>query len=102
MVEVKWSTQSLIDIDHIAEYIANDSIKYAEHIVFEIFLSTDILKNFPKSGRIVPELRNKRMRELLVGPYRIIYHINNPNLINIITIHHAKRQLKPRILKKNI
>jgi toxin ParE1/3/4 len=37
MVEIRWTEQSLEDIDNIAEYIANDSLKYAEIQVQDFF-----------------------------------------------------------------
>jgi plasmid stabilization system protein ParE len=37
MVEIRWTEQSLEDIDNIAQYIANDSLKYAEIQVQDFF-----------------------------------------------------------------
>ncbi|MBC7695545.1 MAG: hypothetical protein H7141_08885 [Burkholderiales bacterium] len=45
MVEINWTEQSLDDINNIAEFIAKDSIKYANIQVELFFERTHILKN---------------------------------------------------------
>lgn len=70
MVEVRWTPQSIEDIGNVAEFISKDSRKYALIQVQYFFEAAEILENFPKSGRIVPELDNKDIRELIVGFYR--------------------------------
>ena len=59
MVEVRWTAQSLEDIDKIATYIAKDSLRYAEIQVVELLESATYLQKFPKIGRIVPEVGDK-------------------------------------------
>jgi plasmid stabilization system protein ParE len=54
----------------------------------------NILKNHPQMGRIVPEVGNENLREVIFGSYRIIYRYNSGNLIEIITIHHSAMLLK--------
>jgi toxin ParE1/3/4 len=100
MVEVRWTTQSLEDIDNIAAYIAKDSIRYAELQVEDFLESALRLQKFPKIGRIVPEVGDKNLRELIVGFYRIIYRIKAMNKIDILTVYHAKRLLTKRKIKK--
>ena len=100
MVEVRWTPQSLEDIENIAEYISNDSMKFAIIQVQDFFEAAEILENFPKAGRVVPELSNRDVRELIVGFYRLIYRVKNDQLIEILTIYHSHRLLKTRTLKK--
>jgi plasmid stabilization system protein ParE len=45
----------------------------------------------PLSGRVVPELNNENLRELIFRNYRIIYEIIPDKQINILTIHHHAR-----------
>jgi toxin ParE1/3/4 len=72
MAEIRWTPQAIEDIENIAKYIANDSPKYAAIQVEEFFDTALILVDFPHSGRIVPEIGNKNIRELIVGFYRLI------------------------------
>ncbi|MCC5930143.1 MAG: type II toxin-antitoxin system RelE/ParE family toxin [Cyclobacteriaceae bacterium] len=78
-----------------AEYIAKDSPKYADLTVDRIFAKTEKLKDYPEIGRNVPEINNTKIRELIEGNYRLIYEIKDPDKIEILTIHHSSRLLKP-------
>ena len=100
MVEIRWSPQSLEDLENIAEYISKDSMKFALIQVQDFFEAAAVLGTYPKVGRIVPELGNKSVRELIVGVYRLIYRIENSDQINILTVYHSRRLLKPRSLKR--
>lgn len=102
MDEIKWTFQSIEDIDNIAEYIAKDSMKYAMIQVEDFFESVPILQENPKAGRIVGELGDKNVRELIVGLYRVIYHIKSQSQIDILTVYHSSRLLKRKTLKKMI
>ena len=100
MVEVKWSDQAIQDIENIAEYISLDSIHYAQLQVNDFFETAEILNEYPKAGRIVPEIKGKNIRELIVGSYRLIYFILNDKRIDILTVHHSARLLKIKHLKR--
>ena len=76
------------------DYIAEDSILYAEKQVEEIYERIKILKKFPLSGKIVPEFNTNSVRELIQGHYRIIYKIISDQSISIVTIHHSSKLLK--------
>lgn len=93
MADVKWTPQSLEDVEDIALFIARDSEKYAKLQVHRFFLKTEILQTQPFAGRIVPEIGKKTIRELIQGNYRIIYKIVNANRIDILTVHHSRRLL---------
>ena len=91
MVEVIWTDNALEDLDEIGEYIANDSIRYAEKTVGDLFFSTEILESHPKAGPVVPELSNKSIRQLIVGNFRIVYQIMNKSRIDVLTVHRTSR-----------
>lgn len=93
MVKINWTPQSRNDLISIAEFIAQDSRKYAKIQVRRIRERVRQLVHFPKSGRIVPELENPRIREVIMGNYRIIYLIATDERIDILTIHHAAKLL---------
>lgn len=94
MVEIRWTDQSLEDINNIAEFIAKDSERYAKIQVQRFFDKTELLIYHPTTGRVVPEAGDKTIRELILGNYRIIYLIVNPEQIDILTVHHGRRLLK--------
>lgn len=83
------------DIKKIYNYIAKDSLKYAKETSNNIYYLISKLEFSPYLGRYVPELTDKRYRELLYKSYRIIYSVYED--INIIYIHfiiHSKRNLE--------
>jgi plasmid stabilization system protein ParE len=86
MVRIKWTD--------IGDYIGKDSIKYAKITVKSLFTSTNVLKQNPYIGRVVPEFNDPNIRELIRGNYRIIYRLIDEKQIDIITIHHSARLLK--------
>jgi len=43
-------------------------------------------------GRVVPELANEDVREVIVGSYRVIYRIQQDQ-VHILTLHHGARLL---------
>lgn len=94
MVEVRWTDQSLADIENIAGFIAKDSIRYSKIQVQRFIDSTKILKTQPNLGRVVPEVSDDKIRELIQGNYRIIYRVLTSNRIDILTIHHSRRLLR--------
>lgn len=102
MAEVKFTNQSLDDLEDIAEYISKDSIHYAGMLVEKLIRRTDILEQFPTIGRIVPELKNKLIREIIEGSYRIVYRIVSSEMIHILTFLHSRRKLKPTVIRKLI
>ena len=71
-VEIKWTTQAIVDIDNIANFIAKDSDQYARLQTERFFENTKILLTHPKFGRVVPELGVENIRQLIEGNYRII------------------------------
>lgn len=94
MVKLIWTDTAIHDLGDIGNYIAENSEKYAKLTVKKLFERTDILKRFPKTGRIVPEKNDENLRELIDGNYRIIYEIASPIQINILAIYHSARNLK--------
>jgi len=88
MVEIKWSSQAQRDLSIIAEFIAKDSKKYARITLEQIIERVDLLKDNPKQGRIVPEVKLSHIREIIYKNYRIVYHLKS-NAIFVITVHHT-------------
>ena len=51
-------------------------------------------------GRVVPELNEENVRELIVGNYRVIYEAT-ASTMRILTVLHGARLLKNLKTKKN-
>ena len=92
-MKIQWSPLAIGRVTEIAEYIALDNPIAANNWVNEIFDSVEKLSDFPKIGRIVPELQDQTIRELLKGNYRTIYKIET-GIISVLTVRHG-RQILP-------
>jgi len=101
MVKIIWTQRSLTDLKSIAEYISQDSVKYASLTLERILDVTKYLENNPRIGRMVPEVgRKDQIREIILGNYRIIYNITGPQTVHILTVHHSSRRLRQTSLKR--
>jgi toxin ParE1/3/4 len=90
---VVWSRRALQDVEAIADYIANDSPAYAAVVVKSIIHQTRMLVSFPRSGRKVPEFDDEEIREVIAYSYRIIYRLQQDELL-ISAVIHGKRMLQ--------
>ncbi len=91
---VVWSEEVLDDIDALADYIARDSVFYAQQVVDAILGLGDSLATQPARGRVVPELNDAAIRELFVYSYRMLYEIREDEQeIHLLAVLHGKRLL---------
>ncbi len=91
-----WSPASRDDLRDIVRFIARDNIPRAESFAYELMGRTDILQEHPEAGRIVPEYRNRRIREIIFRPYRIVYRLDiQRKLVEIARVWHAARGTPP-------
>ena len=65
MAQVRWTLQAVADLESITEFVAADSPHYAQLFAIDVISAVDRLAKFPRSGRIVPELRNSTIRRSL-------------------------------------
>jgi toxin ParE1/3/4 len=91
-MKIIWSPLAIDRASEIAEYIAQDKPSAAEKWINTVFSRVEQLKSSPEIGRVVPEIRNDRFREMIYGNYRIIYRIEKTQ-ISILTIRHGKQIL---------
>jgi len=98
MAEVRWTPQAADDLDAIAEFISQDSPHYSSLFVLDVLQAVSRLIQFPKSGRIVPDVNDPTIREVILGSYRIIYRLRQ-DLVDILTVFHGSRLLDPSKLK---
>lgn len=90
---VTWSPAALDDIDAIAAYIARDSRRYASAVTARFRQTARELRQFPLSGRMVPELEDERIREKIVYGWRMIYRFEN-DVVTIAAIVHSRQSFE--------
>lgn len=93
MVKITLTESAWEDLDSITDYIAQDSLKYAQNFSDDLFDYIEQLKLYEKSGRTVPEFNNPEIRELIFGKYRIIYRLYNEQTVVILRIIHGAKTM---------
>ena len=89
---VVWSPRAIADVEAIASYIASDSPSYAGAVVRRIVGLTRTVAEFPLSGRKVPEFEDESIRELIAYSYRVIYVVEQSEVV-IAAVIHGRRML---------
>ncbi len=87
-MNVYWTDTAQSNLDGIYTYIAKNSIQYAKRTVDRITSRSIQIGDFPLSGRKVPEISLDQIREVIEGPYRIIYYIK-PDCIDVLAVIHG-------------
>jgi addiction module RelE/StbE family toxin len=102
MVKVIWTGRSLKDLEEIGEYISNDSPKYAKLTLEKLIETAKLIEVSQLIGRVVPEINQDEIRELITGNYRIIYQTVGKEYAYVLTVHHSSRLLSnnPHFPKK--
>jgi len=71
-MRVEWSDLAREDLVDLVAYIARDSAFYAQIFGEKVVLATRRLTDFPESGRMIPEAKDKALREVIVQGYRVM------------------------------
>ena len=88
MVEITWSPQAIEDLRSIQRYIGRDSPRFAVLIARKLVDAVERLAAFPESGRVVPEIDDPGMREVVWRNYRIVYRVGGA-AVEIVTVFHG-------------
>ena len=91
-MRIIWSPLAVDRASEIADYIAQDKPSAAEKWIDTVFSKVEQLKSSPEIGRIVPEINDSQIRELIYGNYCIIYRIEKER-VSILTIRHGSQIL---------
>ena len=87
---VKWSEPAKQDLRQIHDFIARDSERYAKKVTMDFVTRSEVLQQFPEMGRMIPELDDPNIRELLIYSYRLIYQISSGE-IEVLALVHVRR-----------
>jgi len=91
-MRVEWSDLAHEDLVDLVAYIARDSAFYAQTFGETVVLATRRLKDFPESGRMIPEAKDKVLREIIVRGYRVMYRLEESRVL-ILAVMHGSRNL---------
>lgn len=91
--KVVWTQTAWTDLETIADFISRDSPYYAAAFVREMRDSARSLSLMAMRGRVVPEIGDKQIRELIIQSYRLIYKVERSR-VALLGIIHGARDLK--------
>lgn len=91
-IPVILTPQSQNDLRQIVRFIARDNPVRARTFGNTLIDKALSVGAFPEMGRIVPELGDDRVREIIHGSYRIIYEVfREPSRVFVLRFWHGAR-----------
>jgi toxin ParE1/3/4 len=91
-IPVILTQQSQDDLRNIVRHIAKDNPEQAVSFGNLLVDKALSLQALAERGRVVPEINDQSVREILHGPYRIIYEVfREPSAVFILRFWHAAR-----------
>lgn len=90
---VVWSEGARRELDEAVAYVSEDSIDRAVRVLDEILESAASLATLSERGHIVRERGDTDIRELLVGSYRLLYHVTESE-VEILGLLHQRRDFE--------
>jgi len=88
VTQITWAPQAIEDVEAIRAYVARDSARYADLVVERIVAAVTRLESHPLSGRVVPEVADESIREVIHRTYRIVYRLRS-DVAEILTVFHG-------------
>jgi toxin ParE1/3/4 len=89
-MKVLWTRTAVGHLTDIYEYIAGDSTRYAKRMVDRLTARSKQIASHPESAPVVAEYGDPAVREVLEGPYRVIYRIESDAVLVLAVIHGAR------------
>lgn len=100
--QVVLSPSARADLRDIVRYISFDAPDRALQFGLFLISHTKLLAKTPELGRIVPELDDALIREIIVRSYRVVYRLeHSQHLVEVIRFWHSARGM-PEILSKTL
>ncbi len=89
ILHIKIRKRAKIELKAIRQYIAKDSIYYANKTVDEIVEKIQLLKHFPEMGKQI-EIDGEKVRQIIYKSYRIFYKLDSNNIYILSIFHHSR------------
>ncbi len=98
--KVVWTEPAADDVVALVEYVAHDSPAFAATLAQRVCDAGDSLSELSERGRPFPDPRYPGLRELLIGPYRLVYKVE-PQKVVIHGVLHGARDV-PTLLRERL
>jgi len=91
-MQVVWTDPALERVDEIALHMAQDNPDAATRWTVELSDAVEQLVEFPESGRVVPEVGAREVRELIFGAYRVFYRVGSR--VEVLSGRHGSQLIR--------
>lgn len=81
MSAIAWSAPALEDVKALRKWLGRDSQPLSDSVVETIFDSIEKVIPFPRIGRVVTEVGDDTVRELLFRTFRIVYKVTAEGIV---------------------
>jgi len=95
VARVRLTEQAQNELDAIIEYYERvGAADFAEVFEEKMIAKIRTLERFPRMGRMVPEIGDEAIREVLYRNHRIVYVVDRDDEeVEVLTIFHSSQQL---------
>jgi toxin ParE1/3/4 len=90
MAQIRWSLTAGNDLQDIEDFIARDSVLHAITFIDRVIESAETFLKTPHIGRIVPEFNRPDLREVIFRGYRIVYFLQDHEVLILRVVHGAR------------
>ena len=87
---VVWTESARQALDEVLDYVAQESRDRAVTLLLRVLETASSLGTLANRGRVVPELNQPDIRELLVFDYRLQYRVLDRQVVVIAFLHGAR------------
>ena len=99
MTLVRWTNQAVEDLRAIRLFIERDSPRYGRLVAERLFEATSRIEQFPRSGRMIPEVGREEYQEFIVGEYRIVYRLDGDAAV-LLTVFRSSRLFPMHVVEE--
>jgi plasmid stabilization system protein ParE len=96
-MKTEWSARAQRDLWRFYDRVSEDNPTVAAEWTDRFLERADAVATMPNAGREVPEFGLAQIREVLVGPYRIVYEIQKTR-IWVLTLQEGHMRLRGDVL----
>jgi toxin ParE1/3/4 len=89
MGKVTWTAEAERWLRDIHDYIAQDNPTAAQRTVLGIAAKAKLLASFPEIGYLYEDRKDRHIRILLYGHYRIAYLVHESGDIDVLGVFHG-------------
>jgi toxin ParE1/3/4 len=91
-LRLKWSLTAQRDFDDITAFVGDNNPEAAYRLAEDLVARIRRLKEFPEMGSMVPEFKDRSLRQIIHRSYRIIYRFPDSRTeLVIVRLWHGAR-----------